>query len=105
MPKIFANVTADELVQPSEIEGLICRSGGSGERFTRVSPTERPCHGSVEVGDELLDFGAQGFLAGETGATEELSHQDGEPDFDLVEPRGVPRREMEGDAVLGLRQE
>src|ERR1051325_5067614 len=82
-----------------------CRSGGSGERLSGVGPAEGLGHGSVEVGDELLDFGAQGFLAGEITATEELSHQDREPDFDLVEPRGVSGREVEGDAMLGLRQE
>ena len=43
-------------------------------------------HGCVEVGDELLDLGAQLFLGGEGAAAEEFSDQDGEPDFDLVEP-------------------
>jgi hypothetical protein len=42
---------------------------------------------------------------GETGPTEEPAHQDGEPDFDLVERGGVPTREMKGEAMLGLIQE
>ena len=91
------------LVLPSENEGLIFGSGG--ERFCFHSPAEGLGHGSVEVGDELLDFGAQRFLAVEIPAAEELSHQDGEPDFDLVEPRSVSGREVEGNAMVGLAQE
>ena len=68
-------------------------------------PAEGLGHGSIEVGDERFDFGAQRFLAGEIAATEELSRQDGEPDFDLVEPRGMSGREVKGDAMLGLTQE
>src|SRR5262245_47915679 len=79
--------------------------GSAGERFCFHGPAEGFGHGSVEVGDELFDFGAQCVLAGEIAAAEELSHQDGEPDFDLVEPRGVSGREVEGDAMLGLTQE
>jgi len=78
---------------------------GSRERLSRVGRAEGLGHCSVEVGDELFDFGAQRFLAGEIAATEELSHQDREPDFDLVEPRGVSGREVEGDAMLGLTQQ
>src|SRR5262245_38425938 len=79
--------------------------GSAGERFCFHGPAEGFGHGSVEVGDELFDFGAQCVLAGEITAAEKLSHQDGEPDFDLVEPRGVSGREVEGDAMLGLTQE
>ena len=61
-------------------------SAGSGQRFSSVGPAEGFGHGCVEVGDELLDLGAQVFLGGEVAAANELSHQDGEPDFDLVEP-------------------
>src|SRR6185503_12491126 len=83
-------------------EGLIL---AQAERFCLHGPAERLGHGSAEVGDELFDFGAQGLPAVEIAAPEELSDQDGEPDFDLVEPRGVPGREVEGDAMLGLTQE
>src|SRR5439155_4438549 len=79
--------------------------GSAGERFCFHGPAEGLGHGSIEVGDELFDFGAQCFLAGEITATEQLSHQDGEPDFDLVEPRGVSGGEVESDAVLRLTQE
>jgi len=96
-------VLSQALVQPRGNEGLIVGSGG--ERFCFHGPTEGLCHGAVEVGDEGFSFCTQLCLPGEIATTKELSRQDGEPDFDLVEPRGVSRREMEGDAMLGLTQE
>jgi hypothetical protein len=62
-------------------------SGGwlSGERFS-VGPAEGLGHGSVEVIDELLDPDLQHCLAGEIAAADQLSHQDGKPDLDLIEP-------------------
>src|SRR5215467_9961185 len=79
--------------------------GSTGERFCFHGPSKWLGHGLVEVGDELFNFGTQHLLAGEIAASEELSHQDGKPDFDLVEPRGVSGCEVEGDAMLGLTQE
>jgi mono/diheme cytochrome c family protein len=76
------------LVHPSGIEGLIFGSWAalSGERLSCVGPAEGPGHGGVEIGDELLDPGLQHLLAGEVAAADELSHQNGKPDFDLIEP-------------------
>jgi hypothetical protein len=48
------------------------------------------CHGCVEAGDELLDLVPSSLLGGEVAATKKFSQQDGEPDFDLVEPLGMP---------------
>jgi uncharacterized protein YdbL (DUF1318 family) len=77
-----------KLVHPSGIEGLIFGSWAtlSGERLSCVGPAERPGHGGVEISDELLDPGLQHLLAGEVAAADELSHQNGKPDFDLIEP-------------------
>jgi hypothetical protein len=55
------------LVQPSEDEGLIFRSGG--ERFCCHGPAVWLGHGCVEVGDEPLDLAAQIFLGSEIAAT------------------------------------
>ena len=76
------------LVHPSGIEGLIFGSWAalSGERLSCVGPAEGPGHGGVEIGDELLDPGLQHLLAGEVAAADKLSHQNGKPDFDLIEP-------------------
>ena len=52
-------------------------------------------HGFVEVVDEIADLSGQVALGLEVAATDELTHQDGEPDFDLVEPRSVFGCEME----------
>jgi hypothetical protein len=76
------------LVHPSGIEGLIFGSWAalSGERLSCVGPAEGPGHGGIEIGDELLDPGLQHLLAGEVAAADELSRQNGKPDFDLIEP-------------------
>ena len=63
-----------------------CWAALSGEGLSCVGPAEGLGHGSVEVIDELLDPGLQHVLAGEVAAADELSHQDGKPDFDLIEP-------------------
>jgi pimeloyl-ACP methyl ester carboxylesterase len=77
------------LVHPSGIAGLIFWAPGlglAGERFSGVGPAEGLGHGGVEVGDELLDPGPQHVFAGEVATADELPHQDGKPDFDLIEP-------------------
>ena len=56
------------------------------ERFRFHGPAEGLCHGLVEVGDELLDLGAQVLLGREIAAAKEFSNQDREPNLDLVEP-------------------
>ena len=38
-------------------------------------------------------------LGSEPAAAAQLAHQDGEPDLDLIDPRCVLRREVEGDAL------
>jgi len=58
----------------------------SGERLSSVGPAEGLGHGGIEVGNELLDPGLEYLLACEIAAADQLSHQYGEPDFDLVEP-------------------
>ena len=46
-------------------------------------------------GDEIVDGLPQLRGAGEAGVGERLPAQDAEPDFDLIQPRGVRWREME----------
>ena len=82
-----------------------CSFGSSGERFGFHCPSEWLGHGSVEVVDELFDLVAEVVLAGEIAAANEFSDEDREPDLDLVEPRGMSRCEVEGEALLGLGQE
>ena len=38
-------------------------------------------------------------------AAKEFAHEDGKPNFDLVEPWGVARREVEGDAMVRVGEE
>lgn len=40
----------------------------------------------------------------EVAAPDDFSGQDREPDFDLIKPGGVARREVEGDAVSGIAE-
>ena len=58
----------------------------SGERLSCIGPAEGLGHGGVEISDELLDPGLQHLFAGEVAAADELSYQNGKPDFDLIEP-------------------
>src|SRR3954451_24588924 len=44
-------------------------------------------------------------LGGEVAAAEQLADQDRKPDLDLVDPRGVLGREVEGDPMIGVTQE
>src|SRR5947209_12547690 len=58
--------------------------------------------------DELLDVGAQGALAREIAAAKNLSHQDAEPNLDLVEPRcvfGCEVKAVKANAMLRVAQE
>ena len=40
------------------------------------------------------------LLGGEVAPAKKFSHQNGEPDFDLVKPGSVLGREVEGDAMV-----
>jgi len=60
--------------------------GSAGQRFSGIGPAEWHCHCCIEVGDELLDFDAQGVLGSEVSTAKEFAREDGEPDLDLVEP-------------------
>src|SRR6058998_1171826 len=75
------------------------------ERLAGHGPLERLGEGAVEVGDEGFDARLQVVLGGEAGAAQQLAHEDGEPDLDLVEPRGMLGGEVKADAVAGVAQE
>src|SRR5436853_5481736 len=75
------------------------------ERLAGHGPLERLGKGAVEVGDEGFDARLQVVLGGEAGAPQQLAHEDGEPDLDLVEPGGMLGREVTADAVAGVAQE
>ena len=68
-----------------------------------LGPAEWLGHRCIEVGnEEALDPLLERLLGGEVAAAEEFAHQDGEPDLDLVEPRGVFGREVESDPAAGV---
>src|SRR4051794_24637202 len=71
----------------------------------RVGPTERFREHVVEVVDELRRAGAQVLERDEAGPLEQAPRQDGEPDFDLVQPRAVARRVDEANPVGRVLQE
>ena len=50
-------------------------------------------------GDEGIDLPAQLAWRGEAGTGQGLARQDGEPDLDLIEPRGVGRGEVKIDVL------
>src|SRR6266705_2625816 len=56
----------------------------------------------IVVGNEGVDVLTKFGNRGEGCILEGFSSQDREPDFDLVEPRGVRRREVEADIRMTL---
>src|SRR5258706_2076681 len=61
------------------------------KRPSRVGPAERLGEDIVEVVDELRDACAQVLEGSEARPLEQATRQDGEPDFNLVQPRAVAR--------------
>jgi hypothetical protein len=61
--------------------------------------------GFIEVGDEAVDFVLEVLGRGEGSTAQNLSGEDGEPEFDLVEPGGMLWRKMEADTVIDIAQE
>src|SRR3954466_8810892 len=68
-------------------------------------PLERLGEGAAEVGDEGFDARLQVVVRGEAGAAQQLAHEDGEPDLDLVQPGRMLGGEVKADAVAGIAQE
>ena len=75
------------------------------QRLAFDGPAERLCHRGTEVGDEALNPLLEMLLGCEVAAAEKFADQDREPDLDLVEPRGVLGREVEGNAMTDIAQE
>lgn len=69
-----------------------------------VGPLARLGERAVDVVDEAEDALAQVFHGGKTAAFEQATDQDTEPDFKLVEPRGMLRRINKADAVRRIGQ-
>jgi hypothetical protein len=69
------------------------------KRPSRVGPAERLGEDIVEVVDELRDACAQVLERNEARALEQAARQDGEPDFNLVQPRAVARCVDEANPV------
>jgi hypothetical protein len=61
-------------------------SGSHGQRFSGKGPTEGFGHGLVEAGDERLNTLLQPGVGFETALAQKPAGQDGEPDFDLIQP-------------------
>jgi hypothetical protein len=76
-----------------------------GQRLCSVVPLEGLCHGFVEIVEEGAELGFEIFFLSEISSSDHLSGEDGEPDFDLDEPGGVLRREMESNAVARIGEE
>src|SRR5436853_1316408 len=75
------------------------------KRPTREGPSEWFGEYVVEVLDKRRRAGAQVLEGGEAGALQQTPRQDGEPDFDLVQPRAVARRVDEANPVGRVLQE
>src|ERR687890_2471303 len=76
--------------------------GSNRERFAPHGPLEGLGQGFIEIADEAVDLVLEVLGRGEGTAAQDLAGENGEPEFDLVEPGGMLRGEMEADAVIGI---
>ena len=63
--------------------------GDALERFALIGPFEGLGHGAVKVIHEGFQFKLEISQRGEVATANHLAHQNAEPDFDLIHPRGV----------------
>src|SRR5207245_10977763 len=66
---------------------------------TRISPLERLGHRFVEILDEGQDLVPQIRHRLEIATLDDATYQDAEPNFDLIQPRGVLRHVHEAHAM------
>ena len=78
--------------------------GLGGEGFTLVSPFERFGHRPLIIVNKSQHFGFQIFDGGEVTAFQQLSHQNTEPNFNLVHPRRMLGRIVKNNPMIGLRE-
>jgi hypothetical protein len=93
------------LASSGRSKSITHRLGSDHQRFASHGPLEWLGQDFIEVGDEAVDFVFEVLGRGEGSAAQNLAGEDGEPEFDLVEPRGMLWRKMEADAVIGIAQE
>ena len=75
------------------------------ERSAGIGPAKRLAEYPVEIVNEIEHAGSQIFERRKASALEQSSGENGKPDLDLVEPRAMPRRVDEADAMHGILQE
>ena len=75
-------------------------SGRQG--LARVGPFEWSSPIAVVIPDVIQDFIRQVLLAGKVAAFQDIAAQKREPDFDLIEPRGVKGKKVKDNAFVGL---
>ena len=92
------------LVQTAESPSPIS-CGSDRQRFASHGPLEGLGQGFIEIADEAVDLVLEVLGRGEGTAAQDLAGENGEPEFDLVEPGGMLGGEMEADAVIGIAQE
>ena len=76
-----------------------------GAWLAPVGPLEGLGHGASVVSNEGEHLSLEILHRGEGAAPEQLARQNGEPDLDLVHPRGVLGGVVEDDVVAGISQE
>lgn len=75
------------------------------ERLALIGPFERFRHRTIEVVDKCQDFLFEIFYGGKVATFEQFTHQDAEPDFDLVHPGGMLGRVAENHPMGWFSQE
>ena len=70
-----------------------------------ISPLEGFRHCAVEIINEFKDALFELSLTCETGTSEEFTHQNAEPHFNLIKPGTVNVSEMKDYLMIGVIQE
>src|SRR5512147_2857922 len=79
--------------------------GLCGERPPGIGPLEGFCQGIVEVVDKVEEALAKCLGRGEMPTAQHPPYQDAEPDFNLVEPRGVFWGVDPANSMVGIFEE
>lgn len=75
-----------------------------GQHLAFVSPFEGFSHGAIEVVNEFEQTTSKVGLTAEAGSFQQLSDQDAEPDFDLIQPRSMGGCVMKHDLMVRVAE-
>ena len=77
----------------------------SGQGLALISPFEGFCHGAVVVFNESQDLSFEFLDRSKVASFDDFTHQDTQPDLDLVHPGSMFGCVVKDNAMRGIAQE